>query len=781
MKSATDGIHQELEQVLDILNLYYRTGEKDRQKLQTVVRVLRNIADTIAVSGQTDLQHSLNSCCKKIEVYLSGETLILEDAVLSELTDALPLITSAPDVLSKHVYDSSTEGIVNPSLTRSGIHDVMMAVMKEAAVNMDSAKDAMSVFAENPGQQWDQLSVVNGLLQQVAGSLKIVSHHRASNSAAFLCQYIDQLLAAQPQIPSDGRISLLTNAVSSINYYLEAIIQNLPDRHEALLLVESSLNSLAAENANDTSSKFSQIPNMIGDEREVGQLISVSGSEDTSLPRVTASTEEISGQQRDQKNQRLQSQVENETIDVHSNLLDRLVNLASELSGFYSCLERHNSSFRSSLRELVQVVDRLKEQLCCMEAEVQTLLRHKREGGTKQGKNCGFSIMDRYAQLYQLSESLVKNVSDLKGFQDLFGSLAQDSGGLWIQQGRIMTELQHQLMKARVVPFVSAIASRMRRAIRQACQQLHKRAELKLVAADDEISLCMLDRIVVPLEHMLRNSVIHGIEIPEVRVKQGKPEVGVITVSMDREGGKIVIRIVDDGAGLDTEAIRARSESRGLIAKNTDMADDDLVQLIFSPGFSMAKPARQIAGSGMGMDVIHDEIRQLGGTLHVKSTCGRGVSITICLPFTLEASQALIVGAGRGLYAIPLSSIEGVSRINGDDAQSLLSTDDSRYDYGGEAYQIEVLGSVLGQTEGIEVQDEADRPGLILTRFGGCRIAFYVDKVIGCNEIMARSLGAQVSVVQGITGGAILDDGRVVLILNIPLLGHIVTAGYGSG
>lgn len=510
---------------------------------------------------------------------------------------------------------------------------------------------------------------------------------------------------------------------------------------------------------------------------------SMQALEDSStLTKLVASAEKQAADSKEAKkkaDQRTQPRVEHETIRVRSDLIDGLVNLAGETNIFRSRLEQQSSTFRFSLNELDQTVVRLQEQLKKLQAETdeQILFRHENELDIPEHEDFDPLEMDRYSTMQQLSRGLVESVGDLKSLQDILGGLTRDSETLLLQQGRVNTELQDRLMQARVVPFAATMASRLRRITRQTCQQLGKQAELKIQGANEEMDRHVLDRMVAPLEHMLRNSIAHGIESPEVRKQRGKPESGTITVSVSREGGEIVIQVADDGAGLNTDSIRKKAESKGIIVENADITDEEVMQLVLTPGFSTAESVSQIAGRGVGMDVVNNEIRQLNGSLHIESVPERGAAMTVRLPFTLSITQALLVRVGVDLYAIPLTSIEGVSRIERDTAEDLISDKDKQFQYGGNDYHVSSLSRLLGRHASADFEDI--RPAIILVKVAGHRVGFYIDELMGHHEIVVKSLGAQVSSVSGMAGGTILGDGRVALILDVPALVRMVGAEHG--
>ncbi len=280
----------------------------------------------------------------------------------------------------------------------------------------------------------------------------------------------------------------------------------------------------------------------------------------------------------------------------------------------------------------------------------------------------------------------------------------------------------------------------------------------------------VLERIVPPLEHMLRNAVAHGIESPEKRRAAGKTDEGSITVSFYREGGDVVVRVNDDGAGLNLDAIRRKAIAKGLMPEAAPLSDREVMQFILEAGFSTADKVTQIAGRGVGLDVVSAEIKQLGGSLEIDSEPGSSTTFTVRLPFTLAINQALLCNVGEEVYAIPLSSIEGVVRMPRDEVvRCLEDPQNARYEYAGQSYGFRSLTALLGMGEPV-LPPEGKRAALLLVHTGDNRLALHVDGLVGSREIVVKSVGPQISTVPGIYGATILADGRVVLILDVSAL-----------
>ncbi|MCW0453433.1 hybrid sensor histidine kinase/response regulator [Xanthomonas sacchari] len=450
-----------------------------------------------------------------------------------------------------------------------------------------------------------------------------------------------------------------------------------------------------------------------------------------------------------------------EQVRVRADLLDRLVNHAGEVAIYRSRLEQQLGAFRGAMAELDRTNARLRDQLrrLDLETEAQIVARYQREQDQAEQSFDPLEL-DRFSTLQQLSRALNESAADLGGLQGVLDDLARQYDGLLQQQSRVSSELQDGLMRARMVPF-DGLVPRLRRVVRQAASETGKQVHLSLEGTHGELDRNVLDRMVAPLEHMLRNSVAHGLETPEQRRAAGKAEEGNIAIRLRREGSEIVLEVADDGAGLDREAIRRRAEQRGLIAADAVLSDDELDALIFAPGFSTYDQVSQLAGRGVGMDVVRNEVRQLGGSVDIHSVRGEGVTFTLRLPQTLAVTQAVFVQIGETTFAVPVASVSGIGRIG----RERFEAGTGGYRYSGEEYALHDLGSLVGQAPA-RAEGQAQVP-LLLVRAGDLRAAVAIDQVLGNREIVVKPVGLQIASVPGIYGATITGDGRVVVILDI--------------
>lgn len=450
-----------------------------------------------------------------------------------------------------------------------------------------------------------------------------------------------------------------------------------------------------------------------------------------------------------------------EQVRVRADLLDRLVNHAGEVAIYRSRLEQQLGAFRSAMAELDRTNARLRDQLrrLDLETEAQIVARYRRE---QEQADQAFDPLelDRFSTLQQLSRALNESAADLGGLQGVLDDLSRNYDALLQQQSRVSSELQDGLMRARMVPF-DGLVPRLRRVVRQAAQELGKQVHLNLEGTHGELDRNVLDRMVAPLEHMLRNSVAHGLETPAQRLAAGKPEEGAITLRLRREGSEIVLEVADDGAGLDREAIRRRGEQRGLIQPGEQLDDARLDNLIFASGFSTSEQVSQLAGRGVGMDVVRNEVRQLGGSVDIHSVRGQGVTFTLRLPQTLAVTQAVFVRIGETTFAVPVASVSGIGRI----ARERFESGQGGYHYNGEDFALHDLGTLVGQAAA-KAEGQPQIP-LLLVRAGDLRAAVAIDQVLGNREIVVKPVGLQIASVPGIYGATITGEGNVVVILDV--------------
>lgn len=459
-------------------------------------------------------------------------------------------------------------------------------------------------------------------------------------------------------------------------------------------------------------------------------------------------------------------------VKVASELLDDLGNLAGEHSILRGRIEQQVNDAQVALNEMETTLERMRDQLRRLDTETQgrILSRQQADAGGQLYDDFDPLEMDRHSQLQQLSRALFESASDLLDLKETLAVRAQDAQSLLQQQGRVNTDLQEGLMRTRMVPF-ERLVPRLQRVVRQVASELGKQVELVVGNAEGEMDRSVLERMVAPLEHMLRNAVDHGLESSEVRQAAGKPAQGLISLNLLHEGADIVIEMSDDGAGVPLQAVRNKAIKRGLLDPAAVLSDHEIMQFILQPGFSTAEKITQISGRGLGMDVVHEEVKQLGGSMVIESRAGKGARFLIRLPFTVSVNRALMVQYGEEQYAVPLNTIEGIVRVPPVELEACYQLESPHYEYAGHRYELHYLGELLQGAVQPRLLGQSLPLPVLLVHSHEQQFAIQVDSLATSREIVVKSLGPQFASVQGLSGATLLGDGRVVLILD--LLGQL--------
>src|SRR5690554_1923791 len=465
---------------------------------------------------------------------------------------------------------------------------------------------------------------------------------------------------------------------------------------------------------------------------------------------------------------RRQQQGPQEMIRVPAELVEALVNLAGETSIFRGRVEQQVSDFGLTLHDMETTLDRIRDQLRRLDTETQAQLLRRLQTETEGDDYAEFDPleMDRHSHLQQLSRSLFESASDLMDLKETLSAKSRDAETLLLQQARVNTELQEGLMRTRMVRF-DRLLPRLRRVVRQVSADVGKQVNLEVLNAEGERDRSVLEHRMGPLERMLLTAFDHGAVLPAARNQRGKSETGRITLGLQHEGGVIVLRLSDDGRGVDRKAVRAKAIERGLMDVDAHLTDHEVLQFILQAGFSTAEQVTQISGRGVGMDVVNSEIKQLGGSMTLSTEAGQGTTFTIRLPFTVSVNRALMVYSGDDLYAIPLNTIEGIVRVSGYELEAYYAPGAPAFEYAGKHYDLRYLGDLLGTGQQPRLSGQSLPLPVILVRGAEHSIAVQVDALAGSREIVVKSLGKQFSVLSGISGATILGDGRVVVILDL--------------
>ncbi len=330
-------------------------------------------------------------------------------------------------------------------------------------------------------------------------------------------------------------------------------------------------------------------------------------------------------------------------------------------------------------------------------------------------------------------------------------------------------ELKDSVMSMRAQP-VGAVFQRMPRLVRELSTKTAKRVRLEMSGETTEVDRSIIERLGDPLTHIIRNAVDHGIESPADRLAAGKKEEGPVHLSAEHRGGRIIIQIRDDGAGINTDRVLKKARERGLVGPEATLTDEEVNNLIMAPGFSTAETISDISGRGVGMDVVRSNIQEIGGRISLKSERGRGMTITLALPLTLAVMEGMVIKVGQETYVMPLSTIIECLRPARSDISNLVGTR-GMLQLRGDLLPIVHLGDLLDVGSGPE---ESEESVVIITDAGdGSRFGLVVDQLCGHQQVVIKSIEESYGSVPGIAAATILGNGRVAFILDVEKLSDL--------
>lgn len=612
-----------------------------------------------------------------------------------------------------------------------GDKELLEVFLEESSDIVESAAAALARWQADPRNSAEVENLLRDL-HTLKGGARMVEISAIGDLAHEL-EFLYELLAAGRLPPSAALFALLQNCHDRLAHMLDAVRLGQP-LHAATALIDYIRNFSSAALTDSAA----------------GQALADTAPSD--MP--AAAPERAPG----------------DMVKVDAELLDDLGNLAGEHSVIRGRIEQQVNDAQFALNEMETTLERMRDQLLRLDIETQGRVSSRQAFEGDAYEDFDPLEMDRHSQLQQLSRALFESASDLLDLKETLTQRAQESYSLLQQQARVNSQLQEGLTATLMVPF-ERLVPRLQRVVRQVASELGKQVELVVGNAEGELDRSVLERMVAPLEHMLRNAVDHGLEAREARLAAGKPEQGTIHLNLLHEGADIVIEMTDDGAGVPLEAVRRKAIKRGLLDPQAQLSDHEILQFILRPGFSTAEKITQISGRGLGMDVVHEEVKQLGGSMSIESAQGKGARFLIRLPFTVSINRALMVHVGEEQYAIPLNTIEGIVRVPPAELAACYQADTPRYVYAGHDYELRYLGELLqGLPRPVLLGQSVPLP-LLLVHSQTQSFAIQVDSLSPSREIVVKSLGPQFAAVAGLSGATLLGDGRVVLILD--LLGQL--------
>ena len=438
-------------------------------------------------------------------------------------------------------------------------------------------------------------------------------------------------------------------------------------------------------------------------------------------------------------------------LRVDSKRIDNILNLVSEAVINKATFNQISSSFIEIQNELQNSETLFKEKLKTLFDELPHYMEDIQKN--KSVKDVKKEINEKYDDLFTVFDTFEAS------FKQTVGTFKSTAANL----GRNTGDLHEAILRIRMVP-ISQIFSRFPRLVRDLSKSLNKKIKLVIEGEDTELDKSVIEELLDPLMHCVRNSLDHGIENPEIRLAAGKPEEGQILLKASNEGNMIVIEIADDGAGIDIDKVKNKAIERGVIHPSKNLSDVEAYNLIFEPGFSTAKEITNISGRGVGLDVVRKEIEKLNGTVTVDSTPGQGSRFVIKLPLTLAIIQGLLVRVGTEVYAIPITSVIESHRIRPDEIKIIDNH---------EVFNVreDVISLVrMNRLFRIETEKDKEHNFVVIVGSGDKKMGVMVDSLIGEEDVVIKPLKDKYTNSPGIAGATILGDGTVSLIIDVSQL-----------
>ncbi|WP_198969172.1 Hpt domain-containing protein [Xylophilus sp. ASV27] len=457
------------------------------------------------------------------------------------------------------------------------------------------------------------------------------------------------------------------------------------------------------------------------------------------------------------------------SVRVRSQLLDRLVNQAGEVMISRSRLEARLGQMQGSLGELTGNLDRLRRQLRDIEVQAESQMQSRLAQAKDSATGFDPLEFDRFTRVQELTRMMAESVDDVATVQRNLQRAMQGTEDELAAQGRQARELQRDLLRTRMVEF-EGIAERLYAVARQAAKETGKPITLTITGGAVEMDRGVLERLAPAFEHLLRNAVVHGIEDAQTRAAAGKPATGTIAIGLRQDGNDVALEFRDDGAGLDHARIRDKARALGLIGAADTLDDAAAANLIFAPGVTTATEVTELAGRGIGMDVVRSEVQAAGGRIETLSQPGQGTSFRLILPLTTAVTQVVMLRAGALAFAVPATVVEIVRRATAQEIEQAYAS--ASFRHGADELPFFWSGALLQACLRSQEPPTRTRP-VVIFRSAQQRIALHVDEVLGHQEVVVKNLGPQLARLPGLSGMSVLPSGAVVLIYNPVALANV--------
>ncbi len=760
--------YESVENLLDGLSSrsLYLTKE-DIDILQTVydlgVKLLESVQQPSALEDHllTGMSELSNICGKRLEN--------LPNPQLHDGTIEMPSYFNVggsdeqaePEVVEDISVEEATEEVEEETAeevagTEDEPLDELVEIFQEEAVDLLSRfHESLELWRKDPANE-EASSDLKRTFHTIKGSARMTGITSIADLAHNSESMLDEAERAGNEIDD-----LLFDLIEEVHDTLLAMIENPGGKEfdkQADEINQRLLNYFSEE---EDQSVVDEVSSELPVETEETQLAEASsGTEDAELKPAIVKKSAVPRTRRKKIAADKQA-----LVRVDSELLGTLANYAGEVSIARSRIQQQVSNFKENLDELHKNIERFNTQIRELEIQADTQIVSRTGVGVvldEDDEDFDPLEFDRYTQLQFLSRNLSESLHDLMMIQTGMDNFAGDVELLLHEQSRLNTDLQEGLTQTRMVAF-STLMPRLRQLTRKTSRELQKPVNLEISGGEVELDRNVIDQVVPPLEHLIRNSIAHGIEGAKQRKKLKKQEKGLLKLDISREGKDIIIEFSDDGQGLDLDKIRSKAEERGLLDKGMNPSDDHLANLIFVPGFSTADSVTQVSGRGVGMDVVQSELKQVGGSVSLTTEKNRGTRFFIRLPLSMTVAQALIISSGGHRFAVPLMAILSISMVYRSRVVADASGEQS-VTIGENTYPYISLAERLGLLA--QLEDDTKTSALIMNAATG-PIVVGVDELIHSTEIVVKPVGVQIASLDGIEGATVLSDGEVALIIDL--------------
>lgn len=462
-----------------------------------------------------------------------------------------------------------------------------------------------------------------------------------------------------------------------------------------------------------------------------------------------------------------------EQVRVSSKLLRSMLNDADEINFSHSRIEDNFHGIGGLLLDMDEILNRFLSTVKNFEQKAQTvsqLAATSTQADARQTEEFDALEMDRYTDLQELSLSLTEDYNDLQDIRVNLAGKVKDIDNAMSGQQRLTNSLQDGLISSQMVPFASVVP-RLERLVRQISGKLKKQVRFEVTNQQGSLDKNILQAIISPLEHIVRNAIDHGIEAPEVRNSSGKQAQATLNITAARQGASFVIKISDDGQGIDVDKVMQQAHKKGLLAIDAVLSDEEAYRLLFQSGFSTSAALSSISGRGVGLDVVKSEIENIGGSVNIASSKNEGTTFFITLPLTSSLNRALLFEIQDTRYVVLMNTLDGVlveklASIHQKQQQQVKPV----FEYGDKSYEYLYLGKLINESFKPRLDSIDNSIPLLLVSDKSRNFALHIDSIIESRDLVVKSFGQQFAAMPGIAGGVIMPDGNVAIVLDLKSL-----------